>query len=134
MDFDAGELSLSDSKAGGCIVPLPPAAAKVLAALPRVSGNPKTLFWGREPSGFGVRVYPSGAKFYLVQTRSEKDVPPRHYWTPRSIDRRAGTAQGRTGHRGHQALDAEGDLAMSEARFAAAHPGEMGSRALLTLR
>ena len=37
-------------------------------ALP-VTGR-ETLFWDRELSGFGVRVYPSGAKVYLVQTRS----------------------------------------------------------------
>ena len=30
----------------------------------------ETLFWDRELSGFGVRIYPSGAKVYLVQTRS----------------------------------------------------------------
>ena len=30
----------------------------------------ETLFWDRQLSGFGVRVYPSGAKVYLVQTRS----------------------------------------------------------------
>ena len=40
VDFDAGELSLADSKTGARIVPLPPAAAEVLAALPRVLDNP----------------------------------------------------------------------------------------------
>ena len=40
VDFDSGELSLTDSKTGARIVPLPPAAAEVLAALPRIPGNP----------------------------------------------------------------------------------------------
>ena len=39
VDFDAGELSLRDSKTGVRIVPLPPAAAEVLAALPHVPDN-----------------------------------------------------------------------------------------------
>ena len=40
VDFDTGELSLADSKTGARIVPLPPAAAEVFAALPRVPDNP----------------------------------------------------------------------------------------------
>ena len=47
LDFEAGEMRLADSKAGPRIVPLPPAAAEVLAGLPRVSGNP-WVFPGRK--------------------------------------------------------------------------------------
>ena len=37
---EAGELRLRDSKTGPRVVPLSPAAARVLAGLPRVAGNP----------------------------------------------------------------------------------------------
>ncbi len=32
-------------------------------------GDRETIFWDRDMAGFGVRVYPSGAKVYLVQVR-----------------------------------------------------------------
>ncbi len=40
LDFEAGEMRLRDSKTGARVVPLPPAAAEVLADLPKVPGNP----------------------------------------------------------------------------------------------
>ena len=47
LDFEAGEMQLADSKVGPRIVPMPPAAAEVLAELPRVSGN-RWVFPGRK--------------------------------------------------------------------------------------
>ena len=46
--LEARELRLPDSKTGPRIVPLSPKAAAVLAALPRVAGNP-WVFPGRKP-------------------------------------------------------------------------------------
>ena len=40
VDFEAGELHLPDTKTGSRIVPLAPAAVRVLSALPRDSDNP----------------------------------------------------------------------------------------------
>ena len=40
VDLDAGELRLPDSKTGARLVPLSPAAAEVIAGLPRTPGNP----------------------------------------------------------------------------------------------
>lgn len=47
LDFEAEEMWLADSKTGARVVPMPPAAAKVLANLPRVPGNP-WVFPGRK--------------------------------------------------------------------------------------
>ena len=40
VDLVAGELRLRDSKSGARLVPLSPAAARVLVGLPRIEGNP----------------------------------------------------------------------------------------------
>ena len=41
---------------------------RTVEALP--VGEREVVFWDHELSGFGVRVYPSGTKVYMVQTRS----------------------------------------------------------------
>ena len=48
VDLDAGELRLPDSKTGARLVPLSPAAAEVIAELPRPPGNPWVIP-GRNP-------------------------------------------------------------------------------------
>ena len=48
VDLAAGELRLPDSKTGARLVPLSPAAAEVLADLPRIPGNPWVIP-GRTP-------------------------------------------------------------------------------------
>ena len=50
VDLEAAELRLRDSKTGPRVVPLPAAAASVLAALPRVPGNPWVIP-GAKPGG-----------------------------------------------------------------------------------
>lgn len=42
-------------------------SGRTVDALP--VGDRETVFWDRDMAGFGVRVYPSGAKVYLVQVR-----------------------------------------------------------------
>ena len=42
---------------------------RTVEALP--VGDREAVFWDRELQGFGVRVYPSGSKVYLVQTRAD---------------------------------------------------------------
>ncbi len=53
LDFEAGEMRLVDSKTGARVVPMPAAAAKVLAGLARVENNP-WVFPGRR-KGTGRR-------------------------------------------------------------------------------
>ena len=50
VDLEAGELRLRDSKTGPRVVPLPTAAVSVLAALPRIPGNPWVIP-GAKPGG-----------------------------------------------------------------------------------
>ena len=33
-----------------------------------------TVFWERELTGFGVRVYPSGGKIYVAQARGQASI------------------------------------------------------------
>ena len=40
VDLEGGEIRLADSKTGARLVPLSPAAARVLEELPRIEGNP----------------------------------------------------------------------------------------------
>ena len=42
-------------------------SGRTVDALP--VGDRETIFWDRDMAGFGVRVYPTGAKVYLVQVR-----------------------------------------------------------------
>ncbi|MDE0059253.1 MAG: Arm DNA-binding domain-containing protein, partial [Defluviicoccus sp.] len=41
---------------------------RTVEALP--VGKREAVYWDSSLSGFGVRVYPSGSRIYLVQTRS----------------------------------------------------------------
>ena len=61
LDFEAGEMRLRDSKAGGRLVPMPPAAAEVLADLPRVPGN-LWVFPGKKEGAHQVNINDSWAR------------------------------------------------------------------------
>ena len=49
VDLASGELKLADSKTGARLVPLSPAAARVLAELPRIEGNPWVIPGTKNP-------------------------------------------------------------------------------------
>ena len=63
MRPEAAELRLRDSKTGPRTVPLSPAAAGVLASLPRVAGNP-WVFPGRDR---GTRLANLNASWQVVR-------------------------------------------------------------------
>ena len=65
-------------------------------------GERETVFWDRALSGFGVRVYPSGSKVYMVQTRGGWKVEAGDHRAARAIVGGAGSAQGSGGDLGHQ--------------------------------
>ena len=66
VHLDVNELRLRDSKTGPRAVPLSPAAAKVLAGLPRSDGNPWVIA-GRKP---GARLSNFNSHWYRVRKRA----------------------------------------------------------------
>ncbi len=68
VDLEAGELRLADSKTGARLVPLSPAAARVLAELPRIEGNPWVIP-GTKP---GRRL--ADLNHYWDRVRAEADL------------------------------------------------------------
>ena len=64
VHLDVNELRLRDSKTGPRTVPLSPAAVKVLAGLPRASGNPWVIA-GRRP---GARLSDFNSHWYRVRS------------------------------------------------------------------
>ena len=66
VHLDVNELRLRDSKTGPRAVPLSPAAVKVLAGLPRASGNPWVIA-GRRP---GARLSDFNSHWYRVRSRA----------------------------------------------------------------
>ena len=69
VDLEAKEIRLRDSKTGPRVVPLSPAAARVLADLPRDAGNPWVIA-GRKP---GSRLSHIVYYWYRVRERAELD-------------------------------------------------------------
>ena len=69
VDLDAGELRLRDGKTGPRVVSLSPAAVEVLAAVPRVAGNPWVIV-GRRP---GQRLSSLYDPWLRIRARAELD-------------------------------------------------------------
>ena len=69
VDLDAGELRLRDAKTGPRVVSLSPAAAEVLAVVPRVDGNPWVIA-GRLPGQKLTTVY---HHWLRIRARAELD-------------------------------------------------------------
>ena len=44
-------------------------------AVGKLAVHKDTVFWDRELTGFGVRVYPTGSKVYIAQARGPEGVP-----------------------------------------------------------
>ena len=67
--LEAGELRLGDSKTGPRTVPLSPAAARILARIPRIAGNP----WVVPGRGGNAPVSGIAAQWRLVRARAGLD-------------------------------------------------------------
>ena len=68
VDLEDGEFRLPDSKTGARLVPLSPAAARVLAELPRIKGNPWVI------PGFKPNRHLSDLNHYWDRVRERADL------------------------------------------------------------